>query len=179
MFSVICLNCQYLIDFFLILRKGGRPVQPGWFLPGHACPEQTSPAAATCAWGFPLLRVGVCGVHGSPPQVWGCRSPGTGCPHPLLPAAGRDGAVRWLGLCGAADTAGGCKSQRGGGKRPKEKRSASLKRGFVLAWAEASSVPPSLPPSLLFLSLREKNQFSSNLLLPPRSIPPPFPNIDK
>lgn len=106
-------------------------------------------------WGF-------AGFCGSPARVWGCRYLGTGCPCPLLLVVGGAGAVRWLGSCGVANPAGGCKSRSGRGGRPKGKRCAPLKQGFVLAGAEASLLPPfllcpSLPPRSFYLWERKIN----------------------
>lgn len=70
------------------------------------------------------------------------------------------------------------------GEKSKREAMCIFKAGFCAHWGQglptpslypSSYLPSSLPPSQLFLSLREKNQFSSNLLLPPRSIPPLSP----
>lgn len=81
----------------------------------------------------------------------------------------------WLSLCRAANPAGGCKSQllfEEGEKEEKKKKAKRdgmciFKGGFCARWGlPAPSHPPlSLPPHSFYLG--EKNQFSSNLLLPP------------
>lgn len=169
--------------------KGRRAAGASWLIPPGPClpPSKLPPAAAltkprqwlgmlvqlladfVCTRSFLLVRAGVCGLCGSLARLWGCRSLGTGCPH-LPRLVGPEQHSGWARAGQqtrpvAVNHSCHFRRKKKKKKRPKEKRCASLKHGFVLTGAKASPVPPSLLcPSLPALSISQREK---SILLKP------------